>query len=653
MSLSRRSSLRSGVHIRSVVALLGFLLACLIALTAVAATQDQSFDYLYIEANEGGSSGGHTAIRFGNDVYHFQNEAGLLVLRRERADDFLYTYALLGNRTIHSTRIGVSSESFSRLVDRFRTRHRAQEAQIRVEDALTRDRLLLESLRDREEGQTGQPEVQFLPVPGLGYFALDPARAEDRSATLLSLGRDIARAKGSNFLADRRRTLNDEMRVLSQQDPTDWAADAPASVYDHPAFARSYTSRWIDLAAGLAALDTLELARPLAASSYHAPLDDAFMLDPKEIEALGRYAKELTGQLVGVVDSRRPDWGQTLLVGMARLVALNRSLESKRLVFLDSFPEQSPDLGHAVIDRRENVGLMMLSENRKQLETSRAYFRESAAPDELAWERVEERSNRYFEMLRALRGHESVRVARGHLVPSRSALYPLPISPQPSGKQLSEDLERAKNRERSYARVMRRLHSYRLINHNCATAIFETLNDSFEDSIEISTQQLGGYVGSRYSLAFIPFISALEVNDRYRVLRRETIRSYRQLRVHEMKNREDSVWVALRESNTFTSTSYQRSSNDSFFVFFTDDAPLMRPIFGVVNLAAALGESILGVLAAPVDRGAILLRGLRGTFVSLPELVFANIRKGSNDWIPTQHRSLDPVVVKAGRASMR
>jgi len=54
-----------------------------------------------------------------------------------------------------------------------------------------------------------------------------------------------------------------------------------------------------------------------------------------------------------------------------------------------------------------------------------------------------------------------------------------------------------------------------------------------------------------------------------------------------------------------------------------------------------------------VDRGAILLRGLRGTFVSLPELVFANIRKGSNDWIPTQHRSLDPVVVKAGRASMR
>jgi hypothetical protein len=337
---------------------------------------------------------------------------------------------------------------------------------------------------------------------------------------------------------------------------------------------------------------------------------------------------------------------------MARLAALDRSLESKRLVFLDSFPEQSPDLGHAEIDRRGDVGPMILSENRKQFEASRAYFRGSAVPNELAWERLEERSNRYYEMLRASRGQDSIRVARGHLVPSRAAHYPNPIWLQSSGKQLSDDLKRAKNREQTYTRGMRRLHRYGLISRNCATAIFETLNDSFEDSVEISTQQLGGYVASRNSLAFIPFISALEVNDRYRVLRRETIRSYRQLRVHEMKNREDSVWVALRESNTFTSTSYQRGSNDSFFVFFTDDAPLMRPLFGVVNLVAGLGESILGVLAAPVDRGAILIRGLRGTFVSLPELVFANIRKGSNDWIPEQHRSLDPVIVEARQASL-
>jgi hypothetical protein len=642
----RRSSWRFGSAGRG-VAWLSLLLGCLAASTAIAASKGASFDYLYIESNEGGSSGGHTAIRFGPNVYHFQNQAGLLVLRRERAHDFLYRYALLGNRTVHSTRIGVSEKSLSRLVDRFRLRHRAQEAQIRVENALSRDRLLLEFLRDRQKDPTSQSESPLLPVPGLGYFDLRVSMAEDRSAVLLSLGRDIARVQGPDFLANRRRDLTDEMRALSQQDPTGWAAEPPTSVYEHPPFARAYRSRWIDLAAGLAALDTLEAARPLASSSHHAPLDDSFVLDSEEIRALAQYAKELAAQLVELANSRRPDWGQTLLVGMARLSALNRSLESERLVFLDSFPEQSEALGHVAIDRRGDVGSLILLENRRQFEASRAYFRNGVAPDELAWERLEERSNRYFEMLRALRGDPLIRVARGHLIPSRAALYPIPIWPQRASAQLQGDLARARERERSYARAMRRLHRYGLITQNCATAIFETLNDSFEDSVKISEQQLGGYVGSRHSLAFIPFMSALEVNQRYRVIQRETVYSYRQLRLQAMKDQEGPAWVALRESNTFTALTYQRSSDDSFFVFFTDEAPLLRPLFGLVNLAAALGESILGILAAPVDRGAILVRGLRGTIVSLPELAFANIRKGSNDWIPKEHRSLDPVVVEA------
>ena len=645
--MSSRSSWRSGAPGRG-VALLSFLFACLAASTTIAARHDASFDYLYIESNEGGSSGGHTAIRFGPHVYHFQNQAGLLVLRRDRADDFLYTYALLGNRSVHSTRIGVSQASLARLVDRFRVRHRAQEAQLRVEEALTRDRSWLAFLHDREVDPAGQPENPRLRIPGLGYFDQRPSPAWARSASLLALGRDIARVRGPDFLANRRRVLLDEMRALSQQDPTAWAVEFPTSAYDHPPFARAYASRWIDLAAGLAALDTLLEARPLAASAHHAPMDDAFVLDPKERRALGRYAEQLAGQLVALTDSRRPDWGQTLLVGMARLSALNRSVESQRLVFLDSFPEQPEALAHVEIDRGGEIGSMLLAENRTLFEASRVYFRNTAAPDELAWERLEERSNRYFEMLRASRGDPSIRVARGHLIPSRAALYAIPIRPQRTAAQLVEDLARAQKRERSHTRAMRRLHRYGLINQNCATAIFETLNDSFEDSVKISEQRLGGYVGSKHSLAFIPFVSALEVNGRYRVIQRETIFSYRQLRLSAMKSRESPIRVALRESNTLTSTSYRRNSKDSFFVFFTDEAPLLRPLFGLVNLAAGLGESLLGILAAPVDRGAILVRGLRGIFVSLPELVFANIRKGSNDWIPREHRSLDAVIVEAG-----
>jgi hypothetical protein len=48
------------------------------------------FDYLYIEANEGDSSGGHAALRFGGETFHFQHETpGILRLRRIDSDAFV------------------------------------------------------------------------------------------------------------------------------------------------------------------------------------------------------------------------------------------------------------------------------------------------------------------------------------------------------------------------------------------------------------------------------------------------------------------------------------------------------------------------------------------------------------------------------------
>ena len=627
------------------MALSSLLLSCLFVSTATGTpAHDAGFDYLYIESNEGGSSGGHTAIRFGRDIYHFQNENGLLVLQRDRAKEFLFAYALLGNRTIHSTRIAVSRETLSTLVGRFKERHRAQEAQIRIANELRRDRNLLELLRDQEEDSAGRIKHQSLAIPGLGYFeALSTAEPGTRSAALRSLHDAIDRAHGAVFLSQRRRALIDDLRKLHAENPTDWAVEPPSSAYDHPPFARSFSRRLRDLAAGLAALDVLEQESPLANTAHHSPSDPYFTLTHEETQALGRYGRDLAGQLVRLIDSRRTDWGQTLLVGMARLSALTQSVESGHLIFLDSFPEGPKTLDQGERNRLEDFGSRMLAENRKQLDGSRAYFRENGEAGELAWERVEERSNRYFELLRAIRDEAPMRVAKGHLIPSREAPYPAPFSTQRSAEERSEDFERAHQRERMYSKELSRLHRYGLIAHNCATALFETINDSLGDSIEISRLELGGHIPNRNSLAFVPFVSAQQVNDRYTVVSRETIPSYRQLRIQQMKDREAPFRVAMRESNTFTSTTYERSSADSFFVFFTDDVPYLRPLLGVVNLTAALGQSILGVLAAPVDRGAILLRGLRGTFVSLPELAFANIRKGSNDWIPKEHRILDPV----------
>ena len=99
---------------------------------------------------------------------------------------------------------------------------------------------------------------------------------------------------------------------------------------------------------------------------------------------------------------------------------------------------------------------------------------------------------------------------------------------------------------------------------------------------------------------------------------------------------DDSAWVRLRESNTWTSTLYRPDERDSYFVFFTDESVLWRPLQGVANLLAGFGKAGLGLARLPFDGGRDMSAGLRGAVFSLPELAFFNIRKGSTVWLPAE-----------------
>ena len=95
-----------------------------------------SFDYLYVEANEGGSSGGHTAIALGEQTFHFQNRNGLLVLDRDVTRDFLHGYALVNNRTIYSSRVALGDSDRERIRATFARRYQAQSRQLDVLEAV-------------------------------------------------------------------------------------------------------------------------------------------------------------------------------------------------------------------------------------------------------------------------------------------------------------------------------------------------------------------------------------------------------------------------------------------------------------------------------------------------------------------------------------
>jgi hypothetical protein len=133
---------------------------------------------------------------------------------------------------------------------------------------------------------------------------------------------------------------------------------------------------------------------------------------------------------------------------------------------------------------------------------------------------------------------------------------------------------------------------------------------------------------------FIPFVSLRNVRAEWDVEEHLHLPSAREYAV----DREGTLRAALRESSVWSSRLYTPADGSNFFVFFTDGSWPLRPLLGAINLGAALARAGAGVLQLPIDRGRGLRAGLEGALFSLPELFFANIRKGTSEYVPPELR---------------
>lgn len=609
------------------VALLLCALACALAGPASAAF----IDYLLVEANEGGSSGGHVAIRFGDRTYHFQNEDGRLHTRREPTARLLADYALAGNRGVRAVRIEVSEASWHRLRERFETRRLVEARQLALAEALTRERRLLEQL-----AAAGPHEPMLaVPLPGAGY--LEPAPAGEASAALLALRGRIARERGPHFLAERRRAL---ARRIDALDPAQTADPPRAPGEDElpPPFS-TFADRYLALASVRTAMAWLDGGVRLRADGFGALENEALRLDARARRALERAAHGLDARLFALATADSPDSGHALLVALARRAALERSLATGRLVFLDAFPDDAerilPETG--LLAPRWTTPLV--ADAAADLATAWERLVAAEAPGERELGALEEVANRYAEASRAARGEGALRVVRERLVPARTANVPTPRPPL-AGAPLARALEQARVREAGWQSALDRLHGYDLVSHNCVSALLDTLQGGFEDPRGGSTEHLGGYVDPTAALHFWPLVSARAARDAYRAQDAWRLAPLRRARVAAMQHGRSGWRVALRESNTLTSTAYVHSPEDSFFLFFTDGPATtpVRPLLGAANLSAGLLHAAWGVVRAPLDRGRTFLAGVRGVVMSGPELGFFNIRKGSYPYVGRKHR---------------
>jgi len=597
-------------------ALLAGLLLCAVGPAAGAA----EIEYLYVNASEGTASGGHAALKIGEEVFHFQHvPPGLLRLQRDDFAWFREEYGGRENRTIRSHRIEVSDATRELLRERFNRILLIEDEQFDRRDALEKDRRLLETLL-RQAGDPGRAER--LELKGLGLFLADgwqysaaPA-AKVVDGSVARLARRIAEAFGDGFLEGKSREVFQSLKALRPE-----GYDTPPALaedYFLPA-GYGFADRYADHLSALAAVQVLTQGLPLREGVLLKPEGAEFRLGDKERQGLVAYRTRLEGQLLALLRSPRPDWGLPLLVGMARLVALDASIDSGYWAFLN-LAEASAD-ADAVADG-ESYGW-----RRSRFIAAKAALASANPVDEWAYARVEQAANLFFASGSALR--TGGRASALRLTPARPAqAVPIPLG---LGRaQLQSQLQHLQAYGQAYADSLAGLYAYDLLSRNCASEIFRVIDAAMREDggWAASLRNLGGQV-SGWGWTIIPFVSFQAVGENWRVAATEEWPSYRRRRLEQAKLAENPLLVDLRESNVFTSSLYHWHGGDAAFVFFTDEAVWARPLAGGANLAAGLAQGLVGLFTWPWDLGGNLRQGVKGALVSLPELLFFNIRKGS------------------------
>ena len=582
-----------------------------------------AFQFIYIDANVGGSSGGHSALRLGNTVYHFQYfPDGLFKLVREPWPYFRYVYNDLENRTLFVAHIQIEKPDLAILKEYLNRYYLIQEAHMARLEELFADTKLL---RDLNEGRFE------MSLNGAGFFSFQ-APPDDVSAQLRSA---VIHAHGEDYLKEAMEILDRELSKIPLTVPPLKPIRIRDDVYPPPRTGLS--GEYAENRLKRTALEMLDRAVPVKKTEL-TDMDrflrsgDEKGLTPNERQRLSTYAETLKAAVIQLPASSRPDWGYALMLANARYQAVMWSLRQNRLRLLDPFPESAKSVSSKTFRGDPAVTAKLANRAwRKYRDIRRQAFAQGAL-NERTYNRLEEGAGRFAELEKGRITGNAIRVAYGSLIPSRYGAVPL-IAPNLSKGAMDRSLHAAHQNREVYRNKLWRCYPYDLIHKNCATELVRRFNAPFRTREGVASA-LGGEIVPGQSLGFIPFRLFGLVNDRLRVARVDVLPGYRKRMLFRAtrENPQDTD-IYFRECNTLTSTLYHSTEGDTPFLFFTDDVVWIRPLYGAVNSAYGLITAVLGIFTLPLDGGDRSLGGLKGALYSLPELFFFNIRKGSFDYV--------------------
>lgn len=639
MSLSKsRSTLRSSHSWRTTLLVSWLSLVVLFGLCVIAsssrASQTRPIEFWTIEPNEGQSAGGHTAIRIGEWIYHVEHRGdGMIVDRRADRREFERVYRWLGNRSIDVIRMDLPVKVEQELESKLRLRYFENQQRLRrlaeaEEDVRWLDRALL----------LGRLEVI---VPGLGLLAAgknDCIRpgAEFRLARKREIVRKMGRGAVEKRIVRARQSLHRALRTATVDDRASGVADG-----EDPPAPLGIVRSVVEAAQVLVALEAIRDCRGPAQGRLVPAIPDevgSFDRNPASRNASRKswiaIEAKVESNFLRLLDSDRRDSGLALMLAWGRLSAMDRTRSTGRLVFFQPYAEAGEEAD------RLTAGVPVPWHDARRARTRillEQRMRELLSEDDENIESKMFRVEAARHLLEHAEAHELHLDPKSMLGPqaTEAARYPSKVFqlPWPSGVT-TRDLKAQRERIATHAgRLRRELEGelgYSLFAQNCVTELLVVLDSAL--SSDPSTAEFGNARNrDRESLfSFVPVVAGRIVRRNLPLIETTRLSSLRESTLRKRRLRGTKRWVeAIRESNTLSSTTYWPHPGDSTFLLFSDRSLWIRPIAGLVNLVTGLGATVVGVLQAPIDRGRLARRGLQGVAMSVPELFFFSVRRGS------------------------
>ena len=577
-------------------------------------TAPSPIEFWTLEPNEGQSAGGHSALRLGEWIYHVEHrDDGLLQDRRDPRRPFESAYRGRDNRSIDVLQLDLTTLEARSLV--------------RFLDARLLDRRLrLDALEEWDEDlrwldRQYDASAANIGIPGLALFEPSDSLCERFAPHgLAPFAPDAIAAP----LAEARKE-----RALALESAMGRGAEA------RPSLRRLTEStglvRALEALKGCIAIQPPRLVR----------LEESHAIDEAELETWRLIEKQLSSDIRRLIASQRPDRGLALMLSWARWQAVQATLRERYVYVIDGFAEaNAPDrvTTDALNETWRASRMAALSERTKRARTSLRGWNQGRGPLEARLDRLERAAHDLtHERTRSRHGRPH---ATGALSSTRALERPVANAIVPWPEDVDFDLLQKRRafviRKRDELRESLSADlDYALLTRNCVTELLVALDQALDQPSDPKTGNHRPFASARRSallsaLAFIPAVAHQIVASATAVREQSRLPSIRESAILEAEQRSPFPFgIRLREANTLTSRFYRPHKEDSAFIFFANDSVLFRPAAGLANLTVALGTGGVGILTSPVDHGRLFQRGVKGLVMSLPELFFVSIRRGS------------------------